>query len=579
MNYKKLLLVIGLFLSINFLYAQESKQQQYLNAKSLYSQESYNLAMEAFKPLMQRSADNPFAEYASFYYALAAYNQGYVPMAKNMMLQIKERFPKWSKINEVKYWLGKIYMETQEYNQAITILDDINDRSFKEDVNNLKFYYLGQIKEVENVKRLYENHKNDKVLGEVLAQKIASQSLVNQDQKLLAELVKKFELNADDYQTIIDEKPVFKDRYKVAVLFPFLMNRLSADEKPKVNQLVLDLYDGIRFALDTLRDQGIKVDVYAYDTERSKASTKKILEKDELKSMDLIIGPLFSGPRALVQEFSFKYKINMINPLSSDADVVGKNPYSFLFNPSNETIGRKTAEYVSKHARNNTGVIIYGETAQDSAVAMSYKQKIQAEGFNIIASKKIEKDDTRQILDMLVNKGKIGGGPEDEAIYRIKEDSVGHIFVASTNELISSKVISAVQTRGDSIMIVGSADWLKMAVVGYDVYEKLGAALFAPLYVNTEKPEFNRFREHYISKHRVVPSQYASIGYEMMLFLGKSLGEYGKYFQTGWDKQEFMPGYLTPGYSYSNTQDNSVVPILNFGPEGVDVIYEVDEKE
>ncbi|UII24727.1 tetratricopeptide repeat protein [Fulvivirga maritima] len=579
MNYKKLLLVVGLLLSINFLYAQESKQQQYLNAKSLFNQESYNLAMEAFKPLMKRSEDNPFAEYASFYYALAAYNQGYVPMAKNMLLQIKERFPKWSKTNEVKYWLGKIYMESKEYNQAITILDDINDRSFNEDIDNLKFYYLEQIEEVENVKQLHENHKDDKVLGEVLAKKIAAQSLVNQDQKLLAELVKKFDLNAADYQTIIDEKPVFKEKYRVAVLFPFLMDRLAPNDRPKVNQLVLDLYDGIRFALDTLREQGIKVEVYAYDTERSKASTKKILEKEELKSMDLIIGPLFAEPRELVQEFSFQYKINMINPLSSEADVVGKNPYSFLFNPSNETIGRKTAEYVSKHARNNTGLIIYGETSQDSAVAMAYKQKIQSEGFNIIATKRVEKDDTRQILDMLVNRGKIGGGPEEEAIYRIKEDSVGHIFVASTNELISSKVISAVQTRGDSIMVVASADWLKMSVVGYDVYEKLGAALFAPLYVNTDKPEYIRFREDYISKHRVVPSQYASIGYEMMLFLGESLNKYGRYFQTGWDKNEFIPGYLTPGFSYSNTQDNSIVPILNFGPEGVDVIYELDEKE
>ncbi|UII20673.1 ABC transporter substrate-binding protein [Fulvivirga ligni] len=578
MNSKNLLFLVGFLLCFNSIFAQGSKQQQYLNAKALFNDKSYSLAMEAFKPLMAEEANNPFVQYASFYYAISAYNQGYAPMAKTAFLQIREKYPKWSKVNEVNYWLGKIYLESKEYNQGITALNAINDKAYKKDVYNLKYHYLDQVEVIDNLEQLYQNHPKDAVLAEVLAKKIAAQPLVSQDKELLSELIDKFDLNKDDFNIVRIEKSEHKDRYRVAVLFPFLMNRLEANERPKVNQLVLDLYEGMRLAMDTLKQQGINVELYAYDTKRSKETTQKILEKEELKSMDLIIGPLFSGPRELVQDFSFKNKINMINPLSSDADVIGQNPYSFLFSPSDETVGKKTADYVAKHAFNKTGLIFYGEAAGDSIVANAYKKEIEAEGFNIISSQMIEKDKSRSILDMLVNKGKIGG-PDDEALrLKIKKGSLGHIFVASKDELIYTKVISAVQTRGDSVLVVGSADWLELSVVGYDVYQKLGAALYAPLYMPTDNPAYETFRKNYISRHKIAPTNYSAIGYDMMLFMGKSLEEYGKYFQLGWEKEKFMPGYLTPGYSYQSSQDNALVPILNFGPEGVEVLYEIEDK-
>ena len=578
MNSKNLLFLVGFLLCFNSIFAQGSKQQQYLNAKALFNDESYSLAMEVFKPLMVEEANNPFVQYASFYYAISAYNQGYAPMAKTAFLQIREKHPKWSKINEVNYWLGKIYLESKEYNQGITALNAINDKAYNKDVYNLKYHYLDQVEVIDNLEQLYQNHPKDEVLAEVLAKKIAAQPLVSQDKELLSELIDKFDLNKDDFNIVRVERSVHKDKYRVAVLFPFLMNRLEANERPKVNQLVLDLYEGMRLAMDTLKQQGVNVELYAYDTKRSKEATQRILEKDELKSMDLIIGPLFSGPRELVQDFSFKNKINMINPLSSDGEAIGQNPYSFLLSPSDETVGKKTADYVAQHAFNKTGIIFYGESAGDSIVANAYKKEIEAEGFNIISSRMIEKENSRSILDMLVNSGKIGG-PDDEALrLKIKKGSLGHIFVVSKDELIYTKVISAVQTRGDSVLVVGSADWLELSVVGYDVYQKLGAALYAPLYMPTDNPAYEAFRKKYITKHKVAPTNYSAIGYDMMLFMGRSLDEHGKYFQLGWEKDKFIPGYLTPGYSYQSSQDNALVPILNFGAEGVEVLYEIEDK-
>ena len=575
----KLLFVFCLSLVLNEVSAQVSYQQQYLNAKSLFESGKNQLAMEAFKPLMKKEEGNPFAAYASFYYAVAAYRDGYLPMAKNMFLQVKQTFPGWSKTNEVNFWLGKVYFELEEYNQGLNALKDIKDRGFEEDVRNLKYYAFGKIADVKQMKMLQENNPNDRVLGEMLAHAIAKQPLVNQDQQMLDRLIKKFNLDEKGLERVKVDKSEFKDSYKVAVLFPFLINKLDIDTRKKVNQLVLDIYLGMKLATDSLQAQGVKLEMYAYDTKRDSVSTSRLLEMDEMKGMDLIIGPFFPEPRNVVQEFSFKNKINMISPLSLDSDVIGTNPYSFLIHPTYETLGRCMADYVDKHARNKKSIIFYGDNKRDSTLAYAYKERIEQHGFEVVINKEIGKQNTREILDILVGSGRIKDAASDAArsAYKVSPNSVGHIFVASNNDLISSKVISAVDTRGDSIMVVGSADWLELPVINYEVYQRLGTVMYAPMYIQKETEAYERFRKSYVEKHRVPPTQYAAIGYDLMMLMGNSLNDHGKYFQLGWNKQKMMKGYLSMGYSFEHSQDNNLVPVIEFADEGLELKYEIEE--
>lgn len=51
---------------VTTLSAQDFKKQ-YKHARDFYNEKQYNLAMEAFKPLMVYDKDNPYPEYASFY--------------------------------------------------------------------------------------------------------------------------------------------------------------------------------------------------------------------------------------------------------------------------------------------------------------------------------------------------------------------------------------------------------------------------------------------------------------------------------------------------------------------------------
>lgn len=579
----KLIILVWLSLITGSVFAQNNQnfQKQYLNAKVFFREAKYNLAMEAFKPLIALDDENPFSAYASYYYALSAYRQGYPPMARDMFLQIRRVFPKWSKLDDVNLWLGTIYLETESYDLAFKAFNQVKNKSLKPQISDTKYYFLNQIKDLDKLKELYSTNAEEKELGEILARKIAGQTLAGQDRELLNDLIGKFNFDEDQFNIVSPTETIFKDTYRVAVLLPFMANELEPDHRRQVvNQNVLDLYLGIRLAVDTLEAQGIDIELLAYDTKRDTTVTRRILEKTELKGVDLIIGPLFSHLLGMVNEFSFKNKINIINPVHSSSGMLDGNPYSFLYSSSDAVVGKKAAEYILKKVPRKPGIVFYGDAPGDSALAFAYKQRMEEAQFEIIHTRKVDKNDTRSIQDVLLvanSRLKEAATADARKRYKIGLDSLSHIFVASDNNLISSKVLSTVRTRGDGITVIGSSNWLDLSVINYESYFNLGTVLYAPGYCAKDTEAYNAFRSSYIQRHRKNPSKLAEKGYDLMLLMGNSLHKYGKYFQTAWNEMNYLPGYLTMGYNYQNTNYNQLVPMLNFSKEGLKLVYQNDD--
>lgn len=565
-----IIFIACLFIGYGSLQAQDPQddfRKKYNGAKLFFNQGNYALAIQAFKPLIQTDENNPYSTYASFYYALSAYREGYLPMAKNMLLQIKQLYPRWSKIPEVNIWLANIYFENEEYNSGLNVLKDVDEDEHSRFLHDLKTYHLNKIKSLAALKSIYQNNENERVLGQVLAKRIANQPLADRDQEMLNNLILKFDLDHEKLNVPVITKSIFKDEYKVAVMFPFMVESLEPVDKRHVNYSILDVYRGMKLAVDSLNNIGINIKLYAYDTKRDSTKTANILAQDELKGMDLIIGPLYPHTTSLVSEFAYKNQINVINPFFPDSEIVGNNPFSFLYKPSSETVGRRMAEFAKKRARNKVGIIFYGEFKRDSVLAHAYKHEMEKDSFNIIISKKIERDSSRAILDLLlISDVKIKEAATEEARENltIGLDSVGHIFVASSNDLISSKVISAVETRGDSITVIGSADWMELPAINYDSYTRLNAILYAPGYTIQDTLGYEQFRYKYVKRHKKSPSKFVEDGYEVMMLAGHSLYQYGKYFQIGWNEVDYIPGFISLGYDYRKANNNQLVPVISF---------------
>src|SRR5690606_4262900 len=107
-------------------------------------------------PLIAYDQKNQYSAYASFYYALAAYKQGYTAVAKDMLLQIKSVHSKWDKMEEVNLWLATIYLEDEDYFQGIKILNGIQEKNASETIRLLKKKYVSEINDSETLMMMLE---------------------------------------------------------------------------------------------------------------------------------------------------------------------------------------------------------------------------------------------------------------------------------------------------------------------------------------------------------------------------------------------------------------------------------------
>ncbi|MGB2128079.1 MAG: PBP1 and LysM peptidoglycan-binding domain-containing protein [Flavicella sp.] len=102
--------------------------------------------------------------------------------------------------------------------------------------------------------------------------------------------------------SIVANKPL-----DIAMLLPFKFSKndtLSKSQlfsnKNNLISIVTDFYLGAEIAIDSLRSQGVKVNVNVYDTSNNKDSIQAIIDARKLDSLAVIFGPLYSKNADLI---------------------------------------------------------------------------------------------------------------------------------------------------------------------------------------------------------------------------------------------------------------------------------------
>lgn len=567
-------------------------QTNYTFGKELFRDGRYDLAMESFKKVMVPAPNNPYAPYATFYHALSAYRAGRVQQSRELFLELLQRFPSWDKKDEANYWIGTTYFEERKPGAALNYLNNIKTPTVLRDVRALKGKYLSEIDTVSKLVALLEIYPGDTVLAEQTALAISKKPYDVFDHELLRELVEKYGLEQEKYGLVDLSKSVKKNTYHVAVMLPFMFASLEDTRVILRNDIVTDLYNGMLLGMEQLKEEKKPVVLHAYDTKRSGEETRKLLQQEELARMDLIVGPLFPEPSRLVSEFSYANKVNMVNPISTNPDVISGNPYSFLIKPSNFTQAIKAADYaIANFSQKKNALVFYEDNPRDSATAFVYKKELEEGGVTVLKIQALKPSDAHYLIDTLAHKTDVviedkvqldsmllrpekyivksrnkSFGSDSlvwyEEVWKIGRDSIGHIMVASSNTLLATNSISAMEIRPDRIPLIGREDWLDIPQVNFEQVERIGAVMIAPSYVDMSQSAYRKFQAAYLNKFKTIPSQNACLGYETIVSIGRLLHQNGTYFQAGMAEGQPVKGMLLPGIEYGYSNDNQTVAFL-----------------
>ncbi len=143
----------------------------------------------------------------------------------------------------------------------------------------------------------------------------------------LKQEAKKIPANEELIPQTVGIKPM--RNLRVAVLLPF---RSDVSKEARM----VEYYRGVLLAVDSIKQQGTSVEVYAYDSGKTAADMKKLLLKPELAKSDIIFGPLHNEQVAPLTTFCKTNGIKCVVPFSSQCDALYSNPCIYMVNAPKE---------------------------------------------------------------------------------------------------------------------------------------------------------------------------------------------------------------------------------------------------
>ncbi len=544
-----LFLLIG---TVGIALAQVTPDSRYQQGRRQIKAGDHDAALESLAPLLRAENASPYAPYAFYFSALAHYREGRHLDAQQLLLRLIERFPYWDDQPEAYYLLGCNELQRGNYDQALQQFERIRPKDLRRLATEFKTAYLEANAELNKLKALYESHPDDEGVGQALATRLASEGYREEDRKLLADLRERFKLK----EVTVERRAERKDRYRVAVLFPFQRAQLT-EGQGRSNQFVLDYYAGLQLAAEELRQNGVNLDVFTYDTERDASRTRAILTLPELRNMDLLIGPVYQETAELAGAFARSNRIPVINPLSVNQGLAEGNPFVFLAEASPQSQARRAADYALSRFPNGDVLVLAEETGRDTAFANTYARLLQAQG--------------RQVRQQTLSRAT----PQEARSY-LREASlsgVSHLVVASTSPGIAASVVTALEVSRTRLPVLVPGEWLVQARnITFEQWERQNVHFLFDDYVDTDGERVQTFSRLYTERNHLPPSAYSYQGYNLLMFFGEMLQRHG----TGWPDKLRRAGFqaapLASGFDYSGANVNQFVPIVRVQNEQLTVV-------
>ncbi len=121
-----------------------------------------------------------------------------------------------------------------------------------------------------------------------------------------------------------DNKEMFLDeilegkKLNVAMMLPFRTKIDSLDfENDRLLNITTDFYFGALMAVNSLKKEGLSIQMKVFDTENSKSVSKKLSANNEFVNYDVVIGPMFLDNVKAVSNNLNNKKALIISPISS----------------------------------------------------------------------------------------------------------------------------------------------------------------------------------------------------------------------------------------------------------------------
>jgi LysM repeat protein len=186
--------------------------------------------------------------------------------------------------------------------------------------------------------------------------------------------------------TIVKLSKPKKAVYNIGLFLPF---RLAEYDNIDVNALVqnkapfpllqslsVDFMMGFKRAADSIKSNDFNTNILLFDVDdRDSSKIESICNSSEFKSLDLIIGPLYSAEFKVVSTYAKKGGIPVVSPFTQQNKILYQNEFTSKVTPSQFTLIESLAEYCIDSLKNSASIFIVNNgNLKDAQYIKAFKQ-------------------------------------------------------------------------------------------------------------------------------------------------------------------------------------------------------------
>lgn len=325
---------------------------------------------------------------------------------------------------------------------------------------------------------------------------------------------------------------------KAAIILPFL-DGVSKDESAMV-----EYYEGLLMAVDSLKRTGTSIDLYAYNSGPERSSLNSILGKSEMKDMDIIFGPLYQQHIKPLAEFAKKNDIRLVIPFTSKDNTVFQNPAVYQINTPQSYLYSEVYDHFVRQFPNAN--VIFIEASQGTKDKAEFIKGLKDELRNRSIPMKTLKEDVAV-----------------ESLKTVLRNDRENIFIpTSGSDLTLIKILPQltllVREQPESrIHLFGYPEWQTYTKDHLEAFFELDTYFYSSFYTNNLLPAAINFTKNYRRWYgKDMDERYPKfgmLGFDTGYFFLKGLSRYGSEFENNFQRLDLIP--IQTGFKFQRVNN------------------------
>lgn len=329
---------------------------------------------------------------------------------------------------------------------------------------------------------------------------------------------------------------------KAAVMLPFMTDGSgNRDEQIRM----VEYYEGFLMAVDSLKEKGVSIDIYTYDTYNNTSSVKSILAKDEMKNMNIIFGPAYPEQVKPVADFAKKNNIRLVIPFTSKGNEVFNNPSIYQINTPQSYLYSEVYEHFTRKFTNANVIFLDAEDGDKDKADFIKGLKEELKGKHIPFTELKGEAITPESL-----KGSMNA-------------TLDNVFIptSGTNIALIKLLPQLIVTLRDNpdyrMQLFGYPEWQTYTNDHLASFYELDTYFYSSFYTNNLFPEAIRFssayRKWYSKDMSNTFPKYGMLGFDTGYFFLKGLSQYGSNLEDKLNKVTVTP--IQTGFKFERVNN------------------------